>query len=227
MALHRPNLLERERIVQEICHSKSHNLSNAHFHTFLRFYTSTLIGGKTSFSIGIQEPVFRTHADVIEAVLSLRRNATLTKSSFQDQAFGNAEDLEKEYAARVAVKVAFMVDCASKDDFSDSYQLYRSFPVKWAATQNLIEFLQGAFPTTETRPFHTRSSNRLMKAWKLKKRNGIRFMPTNDLVQHLLYDPYSSTVKIFHQAAFIKAQLWHTGKLSLDTDFADSVQRCV
>lgn len=227
MALGKPNVTERQRIIQEICHSNLDHVSNTHFDAFMRFYASIFHGRQNTFAVSIQNPVFETHADVIEAILLLRRNATLSKSSFQDQAFGDAEELEKEYAARLAVKVAFMIDCASKDDFSDGYKLHGSFPVKWAATQSFIEFLECAFPTTETRPFHARPSNRSMKAWKLKKRNGIRFIPTNDLVQHLLYDPQASTIKVFHQAAFIKAQLWHTGKLPLDTKFGESVQMYV
>lgn len=72
--------------------------------------------------------------------------AALSKRSFQDQAFGDASELDKECTARMTVKVAFMIGCASMDDFSSNYQVHGSFPVKWSATQNLIEFLQGVFP---------------------------------------------------------------------------------
>lgn len=193
----------------------------------MRFYASILHRRENVFSVDVQEPAFKIHEDVMEAILFLRRSGTLTKSSFQDQVFGAADQLEKEYAARIAVKAAFMIDCASKDDFSQSYQAYGSFPVRWAADQNFIEFLQLAFPTTKSRPFHAGPSTRSMKAWKLKRRNGVRFIRTNDLVQHLLYDRQASTVKVFHQAAFVKAQLRHTRSLPLDTNFSESVQRYV
>lgn len=193
----------------------------------MRFYASILHSRENVFSVDVQEPAFKTHEDVMEAILFLRRSGNLAKSSFQDQVFGAADELEKEYAARITVKAAFMIDCASKDDFSQSYQAYGSFPVKWAADQNFIEFLQVAFPTTKSRPFRTGPSTRSMKAWKLKRRNGVRFIPTNDLVQHLLYDRQASTVKVFHQAAFVKSHLRHTGSLPLDTNFSESVQRYV
>lgn len=221
------NTTDRERILREVCHSDSHNGRNTHFNAFMHFYTSISRRQGNAFSVSIGKPVFKTHSDIIDAVLGLKQNATLSKSSFQNQAFGEAEELDKEYAARIIVKIAFMIDCASRDDFSDSYQVHNSFPVKWVATQNFIEFLNNTFPTTESRPFHARSSNRPIKAWKLNRRYRIRFVPTNDLVQHLLYDPQASTVKVFHQAAFIKAHLRHTGNLPLSTDFSYSVQRYV
>lgn len=227
MALPYPRIAERERIVREICHSDSHNVNNTHFDPFMRFYTSILHNRENIFSVDLHESVFKTHADVMEAIFFLRRSGNLAKSSFQDQIFGDADGLEKDYAARITAKAGFMIDCASKDDFSKNYQRYSSFPVKWSADQSFTEFLEAAFPPTNSCTFHAGSSIRSMKAWKLKRRNGIRFVPTNDLVQHLLYDRQASTVKIFHQAAFIKAQLWHTRYLPLNTGFGESVQRYV
>lgn len=224
MAPQRPNATEHKRIVQEICHGDSPRFSSADFEAFIQFYMNT----STSHNFHQSEhgSIFTTHADIMKAVLFLRQNASLSKTSFQDQAFGGANQL-KEYAARITVKIAFMIDCSSKDDFSDSYHLCGSFPVKWTATQNFVEFLQGAFPTTKSRPFHAQLSNRSIKAWKLKERYGVRLEPTNDLVQHLLYDRHASAVKVFHQAAFIKAHLSHTEKLPLNTEFSNSVQKYV
>lgn len=224
MALQRPNAAECKTIVEKICHASLPHVSNEDFKAYLQVYID--ISTSHHFHPIEHGSVFKTHADIIEAVSSLRKNAILPKREFQDQAFGDADQL-KEYAARMTVKIAFLIDCASRDNFSDSYQLCGSFPVKWDATQNFIEFLQGAFPTTKSRPFHTESSNGSIKAWKLKERYGIRFKPTNDLVQHLIYDRRASTVKVFHQAAFIKAHLWHTKQLALDTEFGSSVQRYV
>jgi hypothetical protein len=220
-----PNSTDRKKVLEEICHADARNANHPHFDAFMRFYTSTWRSPDNIFSVSMREPVLKRHADVIEAVKFLRRNATLSKTPFQDQAFGDVDELEKEHVARRIVKVAFMIDCASKDDFSDNYQVNHSFPVKWTSTQSFIEFLESTFTRTEPLLFHARSSHRALRAWKLKKRHGIRFVPTNDLVQHLLYDSLASTVKIFHQAAFIKAHLSRTANLLLGTNFGDSVQR--
>lgn len=224
MELYNPNRTDRERIVQEVCHADAQNASHPHFDAFMRFYTSIWRCPDSTFSISVREPVLKNHVDVMKAVDLLKQNATLPKSSFQNQAFGETDALEKEHVVRRIVKVAFMIDCASKDDFSDNYQLYQSFPVRWASTQSFVEFLERTFAITEPRSFHGRFSHRSLRAWKLKKRYGTRFMPTDDLVQHLLYDPRSATLKIFHHTAFIKANLLHTAKLPLDTKFGESVQ---
>lgn len=224
MELCNPNRTDREKIVQEICHADAQNARHPHFDAFMRFYTSIWRCPDSTFSISMREPVLKTHADVIKAVDLLKQNATVPKTSFQDQVFGETDELEKEHVVRRIVKVAFMIDCASKDDFSDNYQLHRSFPVKWASAQSFVEFLERTFATSEPLSFHARFSHRSLRAWKLKKRYGTRFMPTDDLVQHLLYDPRSATLKIFHHTAFIKANLLHTAKLPLDTKFGESVQ---
>jgi hypothetical protein len=50
-----------------------------------------------------------------------------------------------------------------------------------------------------------------LKAWKLKDLAGITFKAANNLVDHLLFDPATRIVYLFHHSAYIKAHLdmWH------------------
>ncbi|KAH0421969.1 hypothetical protein CcaCcLH18_13098 [Colletotrichum camelliae] len=45
-----------------------------------------------------------------------------------------------------------------------------------------------------------------LKAWKLRKRLGVKFQPTDDLTKHLLLDRRRSVLFIFHHVKFLKAQ---------------------
>lgn len=221
MELGNPNSTDWKKINEEICHSDAQN------DAFMRFYTSIWRSSDKVFSVSMREPVLKRHTNVIEAVKLLRQNANLPKKSFQAQEFNDIDEIEKEHVASQVVKAAFMIDCASKDYLSNNYQLDHSFPVKWGSTQTFIEFLESTFVLTDPVSFRATSSNRALRAWKLKRRHGIRFVPTNDLVQHLLYDPRACTVKVFHQTAYIKAHLAHTNTLALETNFGESVERYV
>ena len=221
MALHLPNSNEQMEIVEAFCHAV---LSDSkRYKAFLRFYNSTCLA-RGKFFVPIDPPIFKTHADIIKTVRDLRNNPTLTRDAFLSFAFQSDNILEREYSLRTAVKVGFLFDCASKDDYSDVYQRAGAFPVKWTATQTFLDFLQGAFPAYSPKPFHSGLRKYSLKAWKLRKRYGIRLVPTSDLVQHLIYDRQTSTIKVFHQVAFLKAHLRHTAELPLEATFEESLQ---
>jgi hypothetical protein len=152
MTLNPPDDTEQEKIIQALCHS--HQSTCIHYKAFLRFYLSTCLERGNVF-VPMHPPIFQTHSDIIGAIKVLRESASLSRESFQTLAFPASQDArERENATRTAVKVAFMVDCASKDDYSDGYQLSRPLPVKWTAEKTFIDFLQGAFPSYGPKPFH-------------------------------------------------------------------------
>lgn len=222
MTLNPPDEKQQAEIIQALCHS--HQSSPVHYKAYLRFYTSTCLERANAF-VTTHLPIFQAHSDIIGTVMVLRNNAALPKESFQSLAFPVAPNAhERDLASRTTVKVAFMIDCASKDDYSDSYQLSGPFPVRWTAGETFIHFLQGAFPLYSPKQFQKGLFRNSLKAWKLKKRYGVRLVPTNDMVQHLIYDRQASSLKVFHHTAFLKAHLRHTSSLPLTASFEESVK---
>ncbi|KAH8892974.1 hypothetical protein GQ53DRAFT_718575 [Thozetella sp. PMI_491] len=221
MALKPPDNQEQVEIIENLCHLRSP--SNRHHKAFLRFYTTTCLERGDIF-VPINPPIFKAHSEVIEAVKTLRNSATSSKDAFQSLAFPTADALERDWATRTAVKLAFLVDSASKDDYSGGYQMGGPFPVKWEADKTFLEFLEGAFPTYTPKSFQKSSFGHSLRAWKLKKRYGIQLVPTDDLVQHLMYDRQTSTIMVFRHTAVLKSHLRHTGSQPLDLDLEETVK---
>jgi hypothetical protein len=240
MALHAPNSTEQKEIVKILCCTMIPNLPL--YTSFLKFYVSVTCMKRASDSfVTVDPPLFRSRADILHSAETLRTCAEYTRDQFQSAAFPEVDDpLQRQYATRMIVGVAFMIDCDSRDDFSDGYRIAGSFPIKWHPHQRFTDFLQCAFPTSVDSSSQSSLSSSFssspssytpvalkpgLKAWKLTKRYGIRFIPTNDLVQHLLYDRDKGTVKVFHQTAFLKAHLRHTAACGLCESFKESVSR--
>jgi hypothetical protein len=63
-----------------------------------------------------------------------------------------------------------------------------------------------------------------LKCWKVKKRAHINFLPTDNLAEHMLYDPQDGVVRIFRQIAFLKAHLRLSAHLPINYGITESLQ---
>lgn len=209
MALSPPTKGERTEIIRRLCHVEPKDESQ--YETFLKFYGSAACTARArEHFVTVDQPAFKSHADLLRAVERLRASPTEKKFKFQESVFPTVIHEEKERGVRTIARVGFLIDCAAKDDYSEGYRLGTYLPVKWEANETYAGFLGRAFPTSTSTSFYQFQAERRLKAWKLKKRYGITFLPTNDLVQHLLYDREARSIRIFHQVAFVKAQLRYT-----------------
>jgi hypothetical protein len=65
---------------------------------------------------------------------------------------------------------------------------------------------------------------KLLKAWKLVRRCGIKLRPTDNLLEHLQYDPKEKILKVFHHVAFLRAALRRTKGQQLGLDLEQSIR---
>ncbi|EHK19534.1 uncharacterized protein TRIVIDRAFT_156525 [Trichoderma virens Gv29-8] len=197
------------------------------FVAFRRFYQEiTHFDQIGDISISINKPGLTSHADVLQAVSRLKSQYKITLDEFQKDAFPDRLPKEREKAVKTTVQLAFMIDPFSKDGFPMAYGMENDvFPVKWLPDQTFIQFFNTAFPTDPLGLWHSAIKNRSLTAWKLKRRVGIQIFPTNDLAQHLVYNPTMKTLAVFHQVEYLKAQIGLTKHRSLDesaeTSFAN------
>lgn len=208
------------------------NSTSPVFNAFFKHYNAVLSPSTFGDAITeIESPVLKSHKDVLSCVQILRSNPTLTFDKFLDLAFSgrDARPAEKEYAARAVISAAFMVNCASKDYYSEGFQSGTTMRVKWEPNQGFDDFLETAFTSnplstyaeTEERSIPYRGS---LKAWKLVKRNNIRIRPTNNLIDHLLYDPKDRVLSVFHQTMFLQSQIKRCKNADFDLDFTASLK---
>ena len=229
MALKRPDDSERNAIIKALCHAVSSvSGASSSFEGFINFYNITCSIKTHDAILTINNPALLSHDHLLRSITDLRGRPQLTRGEFESLAFPEAAQTERERVIRIAVRVSFMIDCSSKDDYSEGYQLSDRFPVKWKQSQPFADFLRETFPVSNNPgawPAHIMGRGKALKGWKLKKRYDLRLVPTNDLVQHLMYDQDSRTVKIFHQTAWLKSHLRHSAHLPLTQDFESSVKQ--
>lgn len=116
-----------------------------------------------------------------------------------------------EKATNLAVQAMLMVDCAPNHWHATDFVLGAHRPVSWLPGETYVGFFERSFPMSRessTQSVQTAMEDRgALKAWKLQKRLGVNFRATNNLSEHLLFDPRSNCLYLFHHAEFLKAHL--------------------
>jgi hypothetical protein len=220
-----PTEAERQVIAKEL-------LDVTHVATlsrYFKFYTSvTCPSTSEAISIQVDNPAFKTHADILACVNKLRLNPKLTRERFMSASLPDegVSPRDKEDATRTVVRVGFMLDCSLKDSYSEGFEVGGYVPAKWELAEPFDSFVQRAV---------LRSSNNIpspgfkeykkdLKAWKLKKRHRLKFRPTDNIMEHLIYDPGARIVKIFHHTSYLKAQLARSIDEPIDLDAHSSLK---
>ncbi|GJC82249.1 hypothetical protein ColLi_05087 [Colletotrichum liriopes] len=154
--------------------------------------------------------------DVLLAVDLLREDPSLTKESTAhkvEEALARRRSQTKiDSLINLAVQVTVMVDCAAKERHSTGFAVGGYRPISWLQKETFLDFVMRSFPTNADSAAAERveaavDEKAALKAWKLQKRLGLQFRGTHNLSEHLLLDPRSNCLYLFHHAGFLKAQL--------------------
>ncbi|CZT44161.1 uncharacterized protein RSE6_04295 [Rhynchosporium secalis] len=120
-----------------------------------------------------------------------------------------------------------MLDCSMKDKYSEGFEISGYTHARWEPDEPFDSYMQRAVPKT-FKPYNRASEfevfKKELKAWKLKKRHNLRFRPTDNIMEHLLYDPQSRTVKVFHHTSYLKAHLARSAQQPIDMDAHSSLK---
>ncbi|OCL12556.1 hypothetical protein AOQ84DRAFT_419352 [Glonium stellatum] len=156
-----------------------------------------------------------SHDDILWIVELLKGNPRVTwaelNSQVHEQNLSSITTSGINKAVNIAVQAMIMVDCAARDRHSTTYEVDSYRPISWEPSEPFLDFVQRAFPRDsegDRRRIKQALRNRyILKAWKLKKRLGVTFRMTDNLMEHLLYDSHNQVLYLFHQTAFLKAHL--------------------
>lgn len=168
-----------------------------------------------------------THESVVQAVNKLRSSPEKTAEAFWTEAFPHC--INQKDAARQTVKLAYLIDPASQDDYPNGFRFENEpiYPVKWQLEQKFKDFFSAAFPTDTQYVWAASSKQTSLKAWKLRQRLRLEIVGTNDLAQHLVYNPKTKSLAVFHQVEWLKAQIRYTKDRKLDEAAEVSLAACV
>jgi hypothetical protein len=119
---------------------------------------------------------------------------------------------ELDQAINVALKVFLMAASGGESSWGEGVETGTQLK-SWKEDMTLTEFMTACFPPNDGLSLSdsesplSRSIKDAISARKLKKRTGLRFLPTNDIRRHLELDRKRGVVLISHYTAFLKEQL--------------------
>jgi hypothetical protein len=130
-----------------------------------------------------------------------------------------------------AVKMRFMVNLCHTSTHAQLESGVAGMP--WLPGCAFVDSIQSRFKYVSRSALsfpesdHYLEIKEALKGWKLQRRLGIRFRPTNDLSRHLKFHRKEGYLEIFHHAAFLKEHLRVMRGLPRDTGWNESLKRLV
>ncbi len=224
-----PSEHEKNQIIERLLHIKSDSeaVSWTSSKAYFRRYQSIFCPDEANDAvIQIDRPTLRTHLDVLTFAKSLCDNHALSRGEMTRKWFASRATTaaEMEHISRAVVNIAFMIDCNERDYYPKGFDC--SIPrAKWERDQSFLNFLETSFLPLQQRANAgvTLGDKASLKAWKLASRYGIRIRGTDNLLEHLLYDPRHRTLMIFHHVSYLRFHLRCSSNESLDMGFAESL----
>ncbi|KAL4935036.1 hypothetical protein BDV06DRAFT_207795 [Aspergillus oleicola] len=223
-----PQEAEKASIVRALLFDQTKTPSA--FPAFFRLY-DFIFCPQTPRGIAIQvdNPAFKSHADILDGANKLCQKSALTREQFATILIpdDSISQRDKNDAVTSIVRVVFMLDCSLKDKFSDSFEIGGYSPARWESSEPFITYVKRAIPDCQTqhdKGFDAFKHRKTLKAWKLKKRYGLQFRPTDNIAEHLLYDPSTRIVQVFHHTAYLKAHLKQSKDKPLDHELSESLK---
>jgi hypothetical protein len=211
-----------------------------HYNDVVRPYA----GNPANAVISVGTPALRTHSDLLDCATVLQQSAGSTFDHF----IANCRPLrqmtesrEKEHTVNTLINVLFMVDCGLRNYHSRKFQMTNLSSAKWEGVVRFHEFVEETFLSQGIGSTNVQArvtflpmqgsdatrNQKALKAWKLIARYGLQIKPTNNLLEHLAYNPTTRCLKVFHQVSFLRAQLQRTNGEALALGFRESLEKSV
>ena len=221
-----PTKAEQNAITEEfLCSDAVEHLQA--YSAYFKLYTSLLCPSASEcMVVQVDDAIFKTHEDLLKCAKRIRAGPKLTRRQFEHASFPqvtSAKDLED--ATRTVVRVGFMLDCLLKDKYSRDFNVEGYSLPGWGIDEKFENFVNRAIPRQSTQ-LNLRLSGpyKTLKAWKLKERQKLKFRPTDNIMEHLLYDPATRIVRVFHHTAYVKAHLTRTLNEKIDLNLESSLK---
>lgn len=235
-----PTENERRDIVRAVFGDGLANDANtSRFKAFFDHYCSIVCPASLgNVVIELETPALGSHADILSCIEIIVQNPKISFNGFATTILGSKSTesslREKEHLAKVTVQVAFGINCTLRDYYADGFMNGRSHHAKWEGDVSFLHFMESAFnleshgiqaPEQQLRYREMITRKTSLKAWKLTKRYGIKIKGTENLLEHLVLDLETRTLKVFHQLSFLRAHLTKSKGHPMDMNFEDSLRR--
>lgn len=111
---------------------------------------------------------------------------------------------QAKFVVFMAIRAMFMLDPAVADSHGEGFAIGHYRPISWQPSESFQEFVLNSFPKASVTAL---DDIKPIKAWKLKSRFGIKFMGTDNITKHLLFDVDNKVLYLFHHTSYLNAHL--------------------
>jgi hypothetical protein len=167
----------------------------------------------------------QSHDDIIRIIETIKENPYENKDTIARKAFSAPSHLEDEDCAlNIALSAMTMIQCSSPNMslilLEEGYNR-----IRWRRDVSASSYITMVLPTKvnlsdrySRSPLFQDISAPVITATELKRVVGMSFLGTNDITNHLRYDPVHNTLSIFYYTSVLKEQLRLTKDLDRDVD---------
>ncbi|KAK3687868.1 hypothetical protein B0T22DRAFT_527513 [Podospora appendiculata] len=210
------------------------------FRAYFKLYDELFQRGTGNHIIEFESPLQRKrnpiqHEDVTAAVRVLKANNRITSTAMRvalrDQTHRNFTPQEFDFIVNLAVQSMTMIDANVGDSHGSDFRIGKYRHATWLPEECFVDFVSRCFPQVlaerRGRVAFVLDKRKSLKAWKLKKRGEITLKGTDNLAEHLLYDPSNRVISLFHHAEYLRAHLnlWEGIRESKDVGIAAALER--
>ncbi|KAF7917219.1 uncharacterized protein EAE98_010324 [Botrytis deweyae] len=224
----RPATINEKKLVAKDLFSAEEKIHS--FSTYFQIYDRLM--SPQYATVQVHPSALNSHDDIRRLALELRANPQSTREEFRTKVFPNISTdpesvIDQERAINVAVQIMLMIDCSDKDRHYEGYEIGGFRPVSWNSSEQFADFVKKVFPMDVHDQEKVRTAlkeKNALKCWKLRKRAHIKFVSTDNIAEHLLYDPQDNVVRLFRQTAFLKAHLRLSASQPIQLGIAESLK---
>ncbi|KAL9082755.1 MAG: hypothetical protein Q9165_008792 [Trypethelium subeluteriae] len=168
---------------------------------YFEYYKETYSSYVPEIVAGPNAVAIRSHKDIFDIIKAIKTDAGIPRAELTRDYFakrdGNKDaippTLDQNRAFNIAVSVMAMI--SSSSDRHESLLESGTRPIPWRDNMTFNEFLEKALPKTDNLLLNDSKSSEeataikaAISARRLKKKAGLRFVPTDDLREHLQLD---------------------------------------
>lgn len=159
-------------------------------------------------------PALRNHDDLTDIIYLIQQRPDLPRKELIQIHFSSyrsalPDPLDQNRAFDLAMRVLTMIECSprrcSRVNWSPGFA-----PIPWYADDSARQFIGRAFQrhaALDVEDEFDRSTFGKLAATSLERRKKIKLVGTYDLQKHLLLEPESRTLYIYHHVGFLKEYL--------------------
>ena len=177
-------------------------------------------------NIQIDEELLRDHRHLQDVAETLRKDPRLTREEFIRLNFPlDAEkvSVREHDPTSVVVQLGYMLSCDLNLEYVQNRHIGGWQPARWDDNETFHDFVARTAPAKAHGVLPPQQDRNKLAIWKLESRCKVKVVATNNIAEHLLYNPKNGSLRVFHHLTWLHTQLERSQ--ANDLTLEDSLKR--